>query len=416
MPSVCLYFQVHQPLRIKKYRIFDVGVDDNYFNDGSDSNLNNRKILEKVANKSYFPTNALLLKLLQKHPQFKLSFSISGILLKQAENFLPALLDSFKKLVDTGRVEILSETSHHSLSFIYSPAEFRRQVQIHRKKIKELFNYEPKVFRNTELIFNNNLAYEIEGLGYEGILTEGADHILGWRSPNFLYRPKGTKKIKALLKNYRLSDDIAFRFSCRDWSEYPLTAAKFANWITAINGSGEIVNLFLDYETFGEHQWSETGIFEFLEHLPNEILANPDNNFVTPSESVLKFEPKGEIDVPEFISWADMERDLSAWTSNPMQADALKKLYELENLLYELDDPKLLEDWRRLTTSDHFYYMCTKYFADGDVHKYFNPYETPYEAFIAYMNVLTDLKLRAQNKAAAKKAQVQKFYQETKHA
>ena len=416
MPSVCLYFQVHQPLRIKKYRVFDIGIDSDYFGDKSDSNLNNKKILEKVANKCYLPANTLLLELLKEHPQFKVSFSISGVFLQQAEKFLPVILESFKKLVDTGRVEILSETSHHSLSFIYSPAEFRRQVQLHRKKIKELFGVEPKVFRNTELIFNNNLAYEVEGLGYTGILAEGADHILGWRSPNFLYRPKGTKKIKALLKNYRLSDDIAFRFSCRDWSEYPLTAPKFASWVHAVNGNGEVVNLFLDYETFGEHQWVETGIFEFLRHLPKEVLKHPDNNFITPSEAVEKFDARDEIDVSNFVSWADTERDLSAWLSNPMQADALKKLYELENLVFELGDPELLENWRALTTSDHFYYMCTKWFADGDVHKYFNPYETPYEAFISYMNVLTDLKLRAQNKSSAKAAKVNDFKRKLKYA
>lgn len=416
MPSVCLYFQVHQPNRIKKYRIFDIGTDNNYFNDQSDSNLNNRKILEKVASKCYFPANALLLELLQKYPQFRVSFSLSGIFLQQAQDFLPTLLDSFRKLIDTGRVEILSETSHHSLSFIYSPAEFRRQIQIHKKKIKELFNFEPTVFRNTELIFNNNLAYEVEALGYKGILAEGADHILGWRSPNFLYRPKGAKNIKLLLKNYKLSDDIAFRFSSKDWSEYPLTADKFASWISQLNGNGEIVNLFMDYETFGEHQWQDSGIFEFLQALPMEILKNPDNNFITPSEAVLKFNPTSEIDMPEFVSWADSERNLSAWVSNPIQQDALKKLYEIEKLIIEVDDPKLLEDWRMLTTSDHFYYMCTKWFADGDVHKYFNPYETPYEAFISFMNVLTDLKLRCQNKSLAKIAAVKRFHKESKYA
>lgn len=416
MPSVCLYFQVHQPTRIKKYRIFDIGIDNNYFNDSSDSNLNNRKILEKVASNCYFPANAILLELLEKHPQFKVSFSISGIFLKQAENFLPSLLDSFRKLINTGRVEILSETSHHSLSFIYSSAEFRRQVQLHRKKIKQLFNFEPTVFRNTELIFNNNLAYEIEGLGYKGILAEGADHILNTQSPNFLYRPKGTKNIGLLLKNYKLSDDIAFRFSAKDWSEYPLTADKFASWISRLNGNGEIVNLFMDYETFGEHQWRDCGIFEFLRAMPSEILKNPDNNFITPSEAVLKFDPVSEIDMPEFVSWADTERDLSAWVSNPIQKDALKKLYELEPLIHEADDLKLLEDWRALTTSDHFYYMCTKWFADGDVHKYFNPYETPYEAFISFMNVLTDLKLRCQNKSLAKKAAIKSFQKQLKYA
>ncbi|MBI2595532.1 polysaccharide deacetylase family protein [Candidatus Daviesbacteria bacterium] len=416
MPKVCCYFQVHQPLRIKKYRIFNIGVDGDYFDDSSESDLNNRRVFEKVAGKCYFPANAIILELLKQYPQFKASFSLSGVFLGQAEKFSPQLIESFKALVDTGRVELLSETSHHSLSFIYSPAEFRRQIQLHRRKIKELFGVEPKVFRNTELIFNNNLANEVEGLGFGGILAEGADHILGWRSPNFVYKTKGAKNIKTLLKNYRLSDDIAFRFSSKDWSEYPLTAPKFANWISAINGNGQIVNLFLDYETFGEHQWEDTGIFEFLKSLPGEILKNPGNSFITPSEAVSELEPVGEIDVPQFTSWADTERDLSAWVSNPIQKDALSKLYALENLLTELDNPELLEDWRKLTTSDHFYYMCTKWFSDGDVHKYFNPYETPYEAFISFMNVLTDLELRAKNQKKARQAHVEKIRQELKYA
>lgn len=398
MPAVCFYFQVHQPLRIKKYRVFDIGRDENYFNDSGGGNLNNQRVLQKVVNKCYLPANALFLELLERYPQLKLSFSFSGVLLEQLEGAAPAALDSFRRLTRTGRVELLAETYHHSLAFLFSREEFRRQVKLHEQKIKKLFGQKPVVFRNTELIYNNDLAREVEGLGYRGILAEGADHILGWRSPNFIYRPKGAKRLRLLLKNYRLSDDIAFRFSSRSWSEFPLTAPKFAAWVSAVNGNGETVNLFLDYETFGEHQWADTGIFEFLRALPGEILKYPGNSFVTPGEAAKIFQPKAELDIPHFISWADIERDLSAWLSNPIQKDAIRKLYALEPLILKTKNRGLIENWRRLQTSDHFYYMCTKWFADGDVHKYFNPYESPYEAFIAFMNVLNDLKLRSKNR------------------
>jgi alpha-amylase len=394
MPSVCFYFQVHQPYRIKNYRVFDVGKDSEYFNDSSEKDLNNKKILQKVARKSYLPTNAVLLELLREHPEFKASFSLSGVFLEQIEKFSPETLVSFQELVKTGRVEILSETYHHSLSFLYSPKEFRKQVSLHKKKVKELFGVQPKVFRNTELIYNNALAKEVERMGFKGVISEGADHILDWRSSNFLYRPKDTKKVKLLLKNYRLSDDIAFRFSCKDWKGYPLTAPQFAQWVSAVNGNGNVVNLFMDYETFGEHQWEDTGIFEFLRHLPGEILKHPDNDFVTPSEAIERYEEVAELDVPHFISWADVERDLSAWLSNPLQHNAIEKLYALEEGVLKTKDKKLIDDWRKMQTSDHFYYMCTKWFADGDVHKYFNPYESPYDAFISFMNALNDLKLR----------------------
>ncbi len=399
MPSICFYFQIHQPYRIRKYRVFEIGKKHDYFENNLEDNLSNKKILEKVANKCYLPANKLLLELLKKHPEFKISFSFSGIFLDQLEEHLPKVVDSFKKLVDTGRVEILSETYYHSLSFILSKKEFGRQVEKHKKKIKKLFNFEPKVFRNTELIFNNELAEEVEKMGYEGILSEGADRILDWRSPNFVYKPKETKKIKLLLKNYRLSDDIAFRFGEKTWKEYPLTAEKFARWINKHNGNGQVINLFMDYETFGEHQWEATGIFEFLKQLPHEILKNRDNNFVTPTEAIRKYDSVGELDFPDFVSWADTERDLSAWLSNPLQKDAITKLYALEDEVLATKNNKLIEDWRRFQTSDHFYYMCTKWFLDGDVHKYFNPYESPYEAFISFMNALSDLKLRIREKS-----------------
>lgn len=397
MPAVCFYFQVHQPFRLKKYRIFDIKKNSEYFNDESGTNLDNKWILKKVADKSYLPTNAILLELLKKHSDFKVAFSLSGVLLEQLENFYPKVLESFQSLVSTGRVEILSETYYHSLSFLYSKEEFKRQVEMHRKKVGELFGVWPKVFRNTELIYNNDLAQTAFELGFKAVITEGADHILGWRSPNFLYNPVNQPGIKLLLKNYKLSDDIAFRFSNPSWEEHPLTADKFANWVSSHNGNGNLINLFMDYETFGEHQWEDTGIFNFLRHLPGQIFKNPDNTFITPSEAAKMYPSVGELDVPNFISWADLERDLSAWLSNPMQFDAINKLYQLEDEILSSGNMRLIDDWRKLQTSDHFYYMCTKWFSDGDVHKYFNPYESPYDAFISYMNVLSDLKLRLED-------------------
>lgn len=400
MASVCFYFQVHQPYRIKRYRIFDVGHDHEYFNDHSDKDINNEKILHKVAKKCYLPTNALMLELLNKHPEFKIAYSLSGVFLDQLEQFSPETLRSFQALVKTGRVEILDETYYHSLSFLYSKEEFVKQVEMHRAKVKKLFGVTPTAFRNTELIYNNELAKFIEDMGYKAIIAEGAEHILGWRSPNFLYRSPNTTKIKTLLKNFKLSDDIAFRFSSRDWAEWPLSAEKFAQWVNQVNGNGNVVNLFMDYETFGEHQWEDTGIFHFLRALPGEILKHPDNDFVTPTEAAERYPVMGEFDAHNFVSWADVERDLSAWLSNGMQHEAINNIYALEADVLASKDPKIIEDWRKLQTSDHFYYMCTKWFADGDVHKYFNPYDTPYEAFIAYNNVLHDLKMRIESRRA----------------
>ena len=396
MASVCFYFQVHQPYRVKKMRVFDIGKDNDYFIDKENERLNNEIILRKVARKCYIPTNQVILDLLQKHPEFKIAFSFSGTLLEQLENYCPEALESFKQIVQTGRCEVLSETYYHSLAFIYSPEEFRHQVKLHQDKIRDIFAQEPKVFRNTELIYNNDLAKEVESLGYKGILIEGADKILGWRSPNFVHRATGTN-LKLLLKNYKLSDDIAFRFSQKTWPEYPLTSKKFAGWLDANDATSDLVNLFMDYETFGEHHFEDTGILGFLSHLPQEVLKNPNNRFVTPTEALELHKEVGELDVPEYMSWADIERDLSAWIDNSMQKDALDKLYLLEKKILASGDEKLINDWRKLQTSDHFYYMCTKYFADGDVHKYFNPYETPYEAFINFMNAISDLKIRLKN-------------------
>lgn len=390
MPSICLYLHTHQPWRLRKYSIFDIGRESHYFDDDK-----NWHYLSRIINKSYFPTNEVLYNLIQDTGgRFKVSLSITGVILEQFEHFAPEVIESFQKLVKTGCVEIVSETYYHSLAFLFSQAEFKRQIQMHYQKIDKLFGYKPKVFRNTELMYNNEVANIVEKMGYDGIMAEGVDNILNWRSPNFLYRPKGAKRIKMLLKNYRLSDDVAFRFSNRDWSGWPLTAEKFAGWVNQINGNGTNVDLFMDYETFGEHQWPETGIFEFLKVMPWRILDNPDNNFMTASEVVKKYDVVGELDYNRVTSWADTERDLSAWTGNKMQQSAINELYALEKAILDTCNEELINSWRRLQISDHFYYMCTKWFSDGDVHKYFNPYDTPYDAFINFMNILKDLKLR----------------------
>ncbi|MBT3304542.1 polysaccharide deacetylase family protein [Candidatus Woesearchaeota archaeon] len=389
MVDICFYFQVHQPFRMKKYSIFQIGNDEKYFD-----STKNQEIMQKVTKKCYLPTNKLMLELLRKHPEFKIAYSISGTAIDQFEKYSPEVLDTFKELAKTKQVEFLDETYHHSLSFLYSKKEFYDQVEMHTQKMQKLFGVKPKVFRNTELIYNNELAEYVEKMGYKGILAEGADHVLGWKSPNFLYQPRNTKKIKLLLKNYKLSDDIAFRFSDKSWPEHPLTTKKFGGWLNKVNGNGICVNLFMDYETFGEHQWSDTGIFKFMKGLPAELLKHPDNQFKTPLEVVNSHEAVDELHVPHTVSWADTERDVSAWLGNKMQQAAISRLYAIEEEVKQSEDKKLLETWRRLTTSDHFYYMCTKWFSDGDVHKYFNPYETPYDSFINFMNILNDMLIR----------------------
>lgn len=388
MPKVCFYFQVHQPNRLRKYSYFDIGNHHHYEDDER-----NRNILVKVANKCYLPTNAILLNALKKYQgKFKIAFSISGVTIEQFKRYCPEVLQSFKALADTGLVEFLNETYYHSLSCLFSEKEFKEQVKLHQKLIKDEFGYSATTFRNTELIYNDSLARIIEGLGYKTILAEGADKILGWRSPNFVYQPKGCRKIKQLLKNYRLSDDIAFRFSERSWTEFPLTADKFSHWVHALDGNAEIINLFMDYETFGEHQWEATGIFNFLDHLPGEILKHPSFSFATPCEASQQLNPVGSLDIPDYISWADVDRDLTAWHGNALQIDALNTVYQLEKKIKTLKNSALTHVWRKLQTSDHFYYMCTKWSADGDVHKYFSPYDSPYEAYINFQNIMSDFK------------------------
>ncbi len=389
MASVCFYFQVHQPTRLRHYTVFDEHGD--YFDE-----TKNAEICRKVANKCYLPTNRLILDLIRKYDgRFKVAYSITGVLLEQLFEYAPEVVSTFDALARTGCVEFLAETYYHSLSFLYSRKEFIEQVNRHSDTIENLFGQRPKIFRNTELIYNNDLAALIEAMGcFDAILSEGADHILGYRSPNFVYQPKGCKHLRLLLKNYSLSDDIAFRFSNRGWTQWPLTADKFAQWVSRVNGNGYVVNLFMDYETFGEHQWQETGIFDFLRHLPDEIFRHPDNNFMTPSEVIRAYPAVGVVDVPHLISWADIERDLSAWLGNAMQSNAIHELYRLEKRIKNSGDKELINDWRKMQTSDHFYYMCTKYFADGDVHKYFNPYDSPYDSYINFMNILGNLQQR----------------------
>lgn len=399
MRTVCFYFQVHQPFRIKPYRFFDIGEDHYYWDD-----YLNRNVIRKVAQKCYLPMNDLLLELIHKYNgKFKVAFSLSGTFLDQMEAYAPDVLESFQKLVATGHVELLNETYSHSLAALKSKEEFFSLVKKHQEKIKQLFNgYTPKVFRNTELIYSDQIGAMVAELGFEAILTEGAKHVLGWKSPNYVYNNSINPELKVLLKNFLLSDDIAFRFSNKTWADYPLTTDKFVSWLNAIPKEEQVVNLFMDYETFGEHQWAETGIFEFMRHLPEAIFKGSNFGFSTPCQVAKEAKVVGSIHVPTPISWADEERDLTAWLGNDMQDEAFDRLYEIQKMVKEIEDPEIKRDWEYLQTSDHFYYMCTKFFSDGSVHEYFSPYDTPYDAFINYMNVLSDFILRVKEKAKEK--------------
>jgi len=390
MPSVCFYFEVHQPMRLNRFSVFNIGnVSDplpSYFN----SNLN-KQIFEKVAKKCYLPTNKLLLDLINEFDgKFRISFSLTGTFVEYCERFLPSVLDSFRDLFKTGAVDLIEETYFHSLSSLFDDLdEFTDQVKMHKNMINRIFDYKPQVFRNTEAIYDNRIAKKIEEMGYKGIITEGTEKILGWRSPNFLYKPANAN-LKVLLRNYSLSDDVGFRFSVRHWPGHPLTADKYAQWMA--HCEGDLVNLFLDYETFGEHQWTETGIFDFLRHLPGEVMKHKNLDFVTVSEAINKFEPVGEIDVPWAISWADADRDVSTWLGNDMQIACFNEIKDIGRKVKKMKNKGLLYVWRLLQTSDHLYYVSTKGLGDGDVHAYFSPYDLPYEGFINYMNILQDLK------------------------
>lgn len=393
--SIVLYMHVHQPFRVRRYSIFDVGEKHDYF-DETDylARSNNESVFRKVADKSYRPMNALLEKLLERHPDFKFSLSITGTFIEQAEKWAPDVLESFKRLVRTGRVEIVAETYYHSLAFFYDRQEFENQVRQHQQKIKDTFDTYTHVFRNTELSYNNDLAKWAEDYGFDGVLAEGWDPILEWRSPNFVYQPEGTERIKLLLKNYRLSDDIAFRFSNRQWKEWPLNVDKYLQWVESATLNGPLINLFMDYETFGEHQWEDTGIFNFFEAFVDRWSADNDNDFLTVSDAINTHDAVANISMPYTVTWADTERDLTAWLGNNMQQEAMRTIYGIKDDILASGDLQLIDDWRKLQTSDHVYYMCTKYFNDGDVHAYFSAYDSPYDAFLYYMNAMRDVRFR----------------------
>ena len=386
MKTVCFYFQVHQPWRLKTYRFFNMGNDHNYLDD-----FTNRAIMQKVARECYLPMNALLLSLIEENKgAFKVSFSITGSAVEQFKAYAPEVLESFKRLAETGCVEFLGETYSHSLSSLYSADEFKNEVKLHTAMLKEEFGVKPTAFRNTELIYSDDIAKMVEGMGFKTMLAEGAKHILGWKSPNFVYTDAVDNKLRLLLRNYKLSDDIAFRFSNEGWEEWPLSADKYADWVASENG--DVVNLFMDYETFGEHQKAATGIFDFMKALPAALLSR-GVEFATVSDAAKKLQPVAVLHCPYAMSWADEERDVTAWLGNDLQNEAFSKLYALAPRIKKAKNKDFEYVWHFMQNSDHFYYMATKWFSDGDVHSYFNPYGSAYEAFINYMNVLADFEI-----------------------
>ncbi|HUI32592.1 MAG: glycoside hydrolase family 57 protein [Dysgonamonadaceae bacterium] len=393
MKTICFYFQIHQPFRLKRYRFFNIGRDHYYYDDFS-----NEDIMQRIAANSFIPANRMLFDLVNQYKgRFKIAFSISGIALEQLEIYAPEVIDGLRQLANTGNVEFLAETYAHSLASTIDPIEFKNQVKQHADKIEMLFDQKPTTFRNTELIYSNDIGKAVYEMGYTKMITEGAKHVLGWKSPNYVYTSSVKPKLKLLLKNHRFSDDIMFRFSNYSWNEYPLTADKFINWIDSLPEKEQIVNLFMNYETFGSMQPSHTGIFEFMKALPH-FAFEKGMSFSTPSEVMDTFKPIGSIDVIYPISWADEERDLSAWLGNTLQKEAFRTLYEIGERVRMCNDRRLKQDWLYLQTSDHFYYMSTKHFSDGAVHDQFSPYPSPYDAFNNYMNVLSDFieRVRAQ--------------------
>jgi len=391
MKAICFYFQIHQPFRLKRYRFFDIGNDHYYYDDFA-----NDDIVTRIAHRSYIPAAETLLRMIeQSNGKFRCAISVSGAALEQLEQYVPEFLDLLKKLADTGSVEFLAETYAHSLASLADADEFAKQVQVQAEKIKELFGQTPKVMRNTELIYSDDIAPQILALGFKGVITEGAKHILGWKSPNYVYAAASAPKLKMLLKNSKLSDDISFRFSNSNWDAYPLTADKYMDWIASTPAEEQIINLCMNLETFGEMQPRETGIFQFLEALPR-FAAERGIDFWTPSEAVSKMKAVDELSVLHPISWADEARDTSAWLGNRLQNEAFEKLYSVAERVRLCDDRRLKMDYWRLQSSDHFYYMSTKHLADGAVHAHFSPYETPFQAFTNYMNVLADFIVRVE--------------------
>jgi len=390
MSTLCLYFHVHQPLRLRNYRFFEMGAVHNYYDD-----YQNQYLLNRIADRCYIPMNNLLLDLIKKHgKKFSVSLSISGVALDQFEWYAPHVIESFQALAKTGQVEFIAETYYHSLASLSDSDEFEKQVKKHSERIQKLFGKKPTTFRNTELIYSDEIGARVAEMGFNTILTEGAKHILGWKSPNYLYSNAIDPKLNVLLRNYQLSDDIAFRFSDQNWKGWPLTAEKYVDWILEADEKQEVVNIFLDYETFGEHQLKETGIFDFFKALPEQIFKRSNLQFSTPSKISKALKPVAPVHVPFPISWADEERDLTAWLGNELQNEAFAKLYELTEKVEAHKDNEIKKDFGFLQTSDNLYYMCTKWLASADVHKYFSHYPSPYDAFINYMNILSDFIIR----------------------
>jgi alpha-amylase len=391
MKAICFYFQIHQPFRLKRYRFFDIGNDHYYYDDFA-----NDDIITRIAQRSYIPAAETLLRMIENsNGKFRCAFSITGTALEQCEQYVPEFIDLLKKLANTGKVEFLAETYAHSLSSLKDPDEFISQVKQHDDKIYELFGLRPKVLRNTELIYCDEMAPMIYDMGYKGCITEGAKHILGWKSPNYVYSAASCPKLKLLLKNDKLSDDITFRFSNPQWDSYPLTADKYIDWIASTPAEEQIINLFMSLETFGEIQPRESGIFQFLEAIPR-FAAERGIDFWTPSEIVSKCKPVDTLSVLHPISWADEARDTSAWLGNKLQNEAFDKLYSVAERVRLCTDRRLKQDWTYLQASDHLFYMSTKHRNDGAVHAMFSPYETPFDAFTNYMNVLADFIVRVE--------------------
>jgi len=398
MRSICLYFQVHQPYRLRTYRFFDIGEDHQYYDE-----YQNRQIIRRAAEKCYLPANKMLLDLIKEFgPAFKVSFCISGTAMDQFRQSAPEVLHSFRRLADTGSVEFLAETYAHSFAALRDKEEFSRQINLHVKAIQEHFGKTPVTFKNPELLYSDTIGEMVYEQGFSVMVTEGAKFIMGWKSPNYMYCNNINPKLKLLLRNNRLSDDIAFRFSRRNWSEWPLTTEKFTGWLNKIDPKEEVVNIFMDYEAIGERQGNESGIFEFFYSLPKAVLKHTNFTFSIPSEIAKKLQPVSAIRVESPISWADEERDLTSWLGNELQDEAFTKLYSVSEKIRKCSDPAILRDWLYLQTCDHFYFMSTKWFSDGAIHPYFNPYPSPYEAFINYMNVLSDFTIRLESDIAYK--------------
>ncbi len=391
MKAICFNFEIHQPVRLKRYTFFDIGNDHYYYDD-----FLNDDIIARIAERSYIPAARTLLKMVEDTKgKFRFSISISGVAIEQLEQYVPEFIDLLRQLAATGKVEFVAMPYARSLASLTDPEEFAEQVKFHSEKIQQLFGVKTKVLRNTELIYSDEIAPQIVAMGYKGVMTEGAKHILGWKSPNYVYSAASAPKLKILLRNAKLSEDIAARFSDTSWAAFPLTADKYIDWIAQTPADEQIVNLWLNLETFGGQQPAETGIFQFLEALPR-FAEERGVEFWTPTEAVTKLKAVDSLSVMHPISGADEARDTSAWLGNKLQNEAFRKLYSVAERVRLCDDRRLKQDWWYLQGADNFYYMSTKHFADGAVHSMFSPYETPFQAFTNYMNALSDFIVRVE--------------------